>query len=135
MQWVNIRGAADAYRFDLLIAQMQIALLQGAAGFQDLKDAALNQVADLQSNLAQVRDRAEVIRRFRSAAFWRDVTVEALEAVRQDLRGIMQYRDKGGSAGPTPPRVIDVKDTEAVRAHRLTQIGRASCRERVCQYV
>src|SRR3546814_11887288 len=86
--------------------------------------------------LAQVRDRAEVIRRFRSAAFWRDVTVEALEAVRQDLRGIMQYRDKGGSAGPTPPRVIDVKDTEAVRAHRLTRIksiDMAAYRQRVEQ--
>src|SRR3546814_19267562 len=48
----------------------------------------------------------------------------------------MQYRDKGGSAGPTPPRVIDVKDTEAVRAHRLTRIksiDMAAYRQRVEQ--
>ena len=52
----------------------------------------------LQMNLNQVRAKAETISRVKSDSFWDDVSVAALEEVRLQLRGIMQYVSK-----PTPP--------------------------------
>ncbi|MFX4223497.1 MAG: DEAD/DEAH box helicase family protein [Thalassobaculum sp.] len=134
MKWVNIRGLADAYRFDLLICGLQTAHLTGAATFQDLKDELLNQVNGLQFNLNQVKEKAETIRAVRKPDFWSGVTAEALEDVRLELRGIMQFRDKSTGGGPVPPRVIDVEDTDVARQQRLTRIksiDMAAYRQRV----
>ncbi|WP_226893739.1 DEAD/DEAH box helicase family protein [Nisaea sediminum] len=122
MKWVNIRGLADAYRFDLLVTQLQTAHLTGAASFQDLKDELLNQVNGLQFNLNQVKEKAETIRAIRKPEFWTNVTTETLEEARLELRGIMQFRDKSTMPPPVPPRVIDVEDTEAARQQRLARI-------------
>lgn len=109
MQWTDIGGSEQAYRLDLLIAQMQIALLKGAGRFSDLRAELLNRVNNLQMNVNPVKEKAEVIQRVRSGDFWATVTVEHLEEVRQELRGIMRYQHEMNVPRPTPI-VYDIKE-------------------------
>jgi type I restriction enzyme R subunit len=44
MQWVNVRGHSEALTFDLLITDMQTALIKKSADFQNLKGELVNAV-------------------------------------------------------------------------------------------
>ncbi|MFD2235516.1 DEAD/DEAH box helicase family protein [Phaeospirillum tilakii] len=112
MQWVNVRGHSDALDFDLLVTTMQAALIKKSAEFQNLKGDMVNRVNALQMNLNQVKAKAESIKKVKSADFWATVTPAQLEALRQDLRGIMQFRQGGGTGPGAKPRVIDITEDE-----------------------
>lgn len=111
MQWVHIRSHGDALEFDLLITDMQTELLRESAGFENLKNRMLNLVSQLQMNLNPVQEKAETIRKVRSAEFWDGVSAGDLESVREDLRGIMRYRPKRGYTA-SAAKIIDVYDGE-----------------------
>ncbi len=109
MQWRNLDRKEAAYRFDLLIARMQDAMLRGAGSFDDLKDDLLNQVTQLPINLAQVREKLGVITRVKAAEFWLKVNVPALEDVRKELRGVMRFRAR--TLYPTDaPLLLDIRE-------------------------
>jgi type I restriction enzyme R subunit len=112
MQWVNIRGHADGYDLDLLVARMQIELLKKSGRFNDLKADLLNDLATLQMHLNPVRAKEAIIKEVKSTAFWDTVTVSDLERVRFQLRDIWRYRDR---TGPTalPAKVVDIKEDRA----------------------
>jgi type I restriction enzyme R subunit len=112
MQWVSIRGHADAYRLDLLIARMQGELLRRSIRLQDLRGELLVRVGFLQTHLNPVRERADTIKRIKSIAFWEKVNVRDLEEVRLELRSIMHLRNK--PIGPTGvlPKVVDIREDE-----------------------
>lgn len=109
MQWRSIAGETDAYKFDLLMCRLETECLQGTPRFEDFKADLLNQLTQLSMHLNQVRAKADIIAKVRGTAFWDDVSVADLEAVRQELRGIMKYRATGGTI-PLPPKVLDVVD-------------------------
>ncbi|CCG40423.1 DEAD/DEAH box helicase family protein [Magnetospirillum molischianum] len=109
MQWVNVRGHSDALAFDLLVTGMQTALITRSAEFQNLKGDLVNAVNALQVTLNQVRAKAASIRKVKDPAFWGTVTPAQLEELRQDLRGIMQYRQTNGTG---PGHVIRIYDVE-----------------------
>jgi type I restriction enzyme R subunit len=109
MQWADIRGHVEAYRFDLLITAFQVGLLKKSGCFDDFKGRVLDQVSRLQMHLNPVRDKADVIRTVKSPEFWNSVAVRELEEIRKDLRGIMKYAVKT-IYEPPPPRYIDVHD-------------------------
>lgn len=113
MQWRDIRGKSDAVALDLLIARMQSAILRRSGELADLKIELMDRLAVLQMHLNPVREKAEVIKRVKSDGFWSDVSIEALEAVRQPLREIMHHRVRGGGQ-PLPPKVVDVSEDEAL---------------------
>ncbi|MBI9083883.1 MAG: DEAD/DEAH box helicase family protein [Desulfobacterales bacterium] len=111
MQWADIRGFVDAYRFDQLMTALQIAHLKKAGIFDDLKHQMLDRLSLLQMHLNPVREKAEIIRKVKRDAFWKSVTVESLETVRLQLRGIMKYAAKP-TYTPIPPKFIDIHDGE-----------------------
>ncbi|MFG6563586.1 DEAD/DEAH box helicase family protein [Sulfitobacter sp. 1A13421] len=118
MQWRDIRGKAEAHAFDLLVCKAQIAVLRQSAAVADLKIDFLDRVGSLQMHLNPVREKAEVIKEAKSDAFWKDVTVLDLEAVREPLRSIMIYRDRKKSGG-NGPKIIDVtEDASLVQSSR-----------------
>jgi type I restriction enzyme, R subunit len=118
MQWRNIRGMKDAYSLDLLIARMQVALLRGSGQLADLKIDLMDRLADLQMHLNPVREKAEVIKRLKSDAFWNTLSIGALEEVRTPLREIMHHRERPGGS-PLPPKVVDVtEDHEGLQYNR-----------------
>jgi type I restriction enzyme R subunit len=112
MQWRNVRGLGDAYALDLLMARTQVEVLRKSADVTDLKIELLDRLSALQMHLNPVREKAEVIRRVKSDAFWSGVTVAGLEAVRKPLREIMHHRDRQG-AMPLPAKIIDVTEDAA----------------------
>ena len=111
MQWRNIRGWADAYTLDSLIARIQTAVLQDSGAVDDLKIRLMDYLATLKMHLNPVREKAEDIKRAKSDEFWRDVSVLELEDIRKSLREIMHHREHKG-ATPLPPKVIDVTEDE-----------------------
>ena len=111
MQWRNIRGLSDALALDLLIARMQRAVVRGSGELADLKIELMDRLAALQMHLNPVREKAEIIKRVKSNAFWTDVSVADLEEVRISLREILHHRARGGSLG-IPPKVVDITEDQ-----------------------
>ena len=109
MQWADIRGQTAAYRFDLLMTDLQIELLKKSGRLDDYKSQLLDQVSRLAMHLNPVRDKADSIKSIKSTDFWTSVTIEKLETVRRDLRGIMQYVVKT-IYEPSQPKFIDLHD-------------------------
>jgi len=112
MRWVDIRGHEDAHRFDLLIAEMQAALLQKSSAFEDLRGQLETQVEALRKNLNQVKAKAATIKKVRSTEFWDNVNVPALGDVRQELRSIMKHKAKVRYETDFEPKFIDVQDVQ-----------------------
>ncbi len=111
MQWRNIRGLSDAYALDLLIARMQVSVLRGSGQLADLKVELMDRLADLQMHLNPVREKAEVIKRIKSDAFWDDITVASLEEVRKPLREIIHHRERQHGS-PFPPKIVDITENQ-----------------------
>lgn len=109
MRWCDISGAEQAHRLDLLVTQMQIAIVRGSGRLNDLRAEFLNRVSNLQMNLNPVKEKAAVIQRVRSADFWNGITIEALEQTREELRGIMRYQIEMDPPRPKPV-VYDIQE-------------------------
>lgn len=56
-----------------------------------------------------MREKAGIIKRVKSEAYWNDVSVTGLEDARHQLRDIMHHRAKRGSQG-VPPKVVDITE-------------------------
>ena len=138
MQWVDIAKFEEAYKFDRLIAQLQAELIRGGGKFSDLRDAVVNLVSSLRINLKQVGLKLSVIERVKSDEFWDEVTVGDLEEIRDQLRGIVQFRRKD-EVITLDPLIIDVKEDEAgverkkhkVRLNKLDDLYMVAYRNRV----
>lgn len=133
MQWRNIEGKTLAHRFDLLIARLQTAVLTQSADVANLRIDVMEMLDALQMHLNPVKERAEVIKRVKSPAFWAALTVQALEEIRQPLREIVHYRAKG-AGGPQIAKTIDVSEDEddivfQRRATRMPQNEMAAYRQ------
>jgi len=113
-QWHNIRGEEDGYRFDLLMTRLQVELVkegpQGAR-VQDLKARVQAAVELLAKNQNPVKAHADSIQRIRDKAFWTTVTVQELEGLRIDLRGIMRYQQTAPTGRVATP-IFDITDTD-----------------------
>ena len=127
MQWVDIRGHVDAYQWDLLITQLQLAKLANSTHFDDIKGDVLNLLAALQMNLNQVKTKAVEIKQSRAPEFWDKASLEEIEAIREALRDIIRYRDKGD--GPSfDPRVIDIHDSDEVHEQQSSHLNAVDMR-------
>lgn len=82
---------ADARRFDLLLYNLQLALLRGEPRFQRLQLQLRELAAQLKArpNIPQVAAELELIRDLLRDEWWQDVTVPMLEEARRRLRGLM----------------------------------------------
>jgi type I restriction enzyme R subunit len=138
MQWVDIAKFEEAWKFDRLIAQVQTELIRGGNKFADLRDAVVNLVSSLRINLSQVKLKLPVIERVKSEEFWDEVTVADLEEIRDQLRGIVQFRRRD-DVPRVDPIIIDVKEDEAdierkkhkVRLDKLDDLDMVAYRNRV----
>jgi len=122
MQWVNIRDHLDAYYFDMLITQIQIELLNDSGRIVDFKDKIQNQISQLLMHLTPVRQKADIIKEVSKSSFWDEISVEKLESLRQDLRGIMHYRQKFSGSESTP-KTVDIKDGDVKISQQKVNIS------------
>ena len=140
MQWVDITRQEEAWKFDRLIARAQIELIRGSSKFDDYRDEIINMVASLRINLSQVKIKLPIIEQVKSAEFWDHITVQNMEQLRDELRGIIQFR-KFDSPIPVEPKIIDVKEDESqierkrhkVQLDQLNGLDMVAYRNRVNQ--
>lgn len=109
MQWADIRGQIEAYRFDLLVSELEIARLKKTGRWKDLKSQVVDQVSRLPMHLNPVREKSDTIKAVKSPSFWKNATFQELETLRNDLRGIMHYMAKTRFQA-SAPKFIDVED-------------------------
>jgi type I restriction enzyme R subunit len=108
----SIRGDEDAYKFDLLIARLQLELVRGgrtAARVQDLRARVEEAVELLAKNQNPVKAKADSIKQVRDKEFWAGVEVHHLEGLRYELRGIMKYQQTPTTSS-VAPRVYDIME-------------------------
>jgi len=133
MQWRDLDDREDAYRFDLLIAHLQLSLFKGSADFENYKSDLQEQVSQLPINLSQVEAKMAWIENVKRPDYWTRVTAIGLDELRRELRSIMHCRNR-----PTvikiPPLEIDVTDVDEQRSRttvRLEGLELAAYRQRV----
>lgn len=88
-----------ATALDKLIAGIQCCLVEQATCFEDGKIALLAELDKLAVNIQAVRQKDALIAEVRSADFWLQPGIDKLENARQELRGIMKYRQTGTGPG------------------------------------
>lgn len=86
----------EARRFDLLVLNLQLAMLRAEPGFVRLREQ-VKQLAGLleeKAAIPMVRDQMALIQDIQTDAWWQDVTVAMLEAARRRLRDLIKLIEK-----------------------------------------
>jgi type I restriction enzyme R subunit len=86
----------EAKRFDLLVLNLQLAVLRQEARFTKLRDR-VKEIAGMleeQANIPMVSDHLVLLEELQSDGWWQDVTLAMLEQVRKTLRGLVQFIEK-----------------------------------------
>lgn len=109
MQWVDIRGSADAYRFDRMLADFTCEKIRNSGTTEDLKGQIVNWLNNLQTHLNPVREKTELLKEARSPDFWDEADCRRIEEMRRQLRDIVKYKEKQ-TGEKTQPSVTDIKD-------------------------
>jgi type I restriction enzyme R subunit len=117
-------GTEDAKRFDLLMLQLQLALLKGSKRFAKLKRQLLDIVEALeaQQNVPAIGHHLVLIEEIQTDPWWEGVTVPVLEVVRLRLRDLVQHIEKGRKAVVFSNFADEIGEGEAVE---LPQVGEA----------
>lgn len=86
----------DAKEFDVLILNLQLAVLRVQARFDELKENVIELAGAMEEKQAipMVRDQLLLIQEVQTTQFWQGVTVLELENVRLRLRALVKFIDK-----------------------------------------
>jgi type I restriction enzyme R subunit len=125
MQWRECHGKEAALRFDLLITRLISARLSGSADSEGLRDQVIDQASDLPINLKPVQEKLPFIQKAKQTAFYKTASIDDLETLRQELRGVMRYR-KGGGTERAKPLFLNVAEDETefqVQTHKVKLVG------------
>jgi type I restriction enzyme R subunit len=122
MQWVDIRGHVDAYKWDLLLSDIAIEKINKSTRFDDLVADALGLLHNLQMHLNPVKAKAKLLQPVREKAWWVSASLAELEEVRAELRDILQYQQKNEQPAWSA-RVTDITDGEEIRENQKTYLA------------
>lgn len=88
--------AEEAKRFDMLVLNLQLAMLRSEPGFERLRDQvkAIVGMLEEKSAIPMVRDQLPLIQDVQTDEWWQDVTIPMLEAVRRRLRDLVKLIEK-----------------------------------------
>jgi type I restriction enzyme R subunit len=86
----------EAKRFDLLILNLQLALLRAEPGFERLRDRVKEIAALLEEKAAipMVREQMALIQDVQTDEWWQDVTMPMLEVLRRRVRDLVKLIEK-----------------------------------------
>ena len=96
----HMLGTEDAKRFDLLMFQLELALLKGSKRFDTLRTQLLEIASALEEQTAipAIAQHQELIEEIQTDQWWEGVTVPLLELVRLRLRDLIQHIEKSRKA-------------------------------------
>jgi len=123
MQWRNIMGQSEAYKFDLELTTIQTLIFTDENQIDLAKQSVMNKVESLQMHLNEVRSKAPAIAEIQTEQYWQYLTHAALEQSRINLRSIIHLRNKSVKP-PTSDFVLDITEDENQihETDRLTKI-------------
>ena len=86
----------EAKRFDLLMLNLQLAVLRAEPAFERLRDQVMTIAGLLEekSSIPMVREQLPTIQEIQTDEWWQDVTTPMLETVRHRLRKLIKLIDK-----------------------------------------
>jgi type I restriction enzyme, R subunit len=86
----------EAKRFDLLILNLQLALLRAEPAFERLTDQvkAICGLLEEKENIPMVREQMPLIQDVQTDEWWQDITVTMLELIRKRLRSLVRLIEK-----------------------------------------
>jgi type I restriction enzyme R subunit len=86
----------EAKRFDLLILNLQLAVLRAEPTFQRLSEQvkAIAGLLEEKASIPMVREQLPLIQEIQADEWWQDVTTPMLETVRKRLRALVKLIDK-----------------------------------------
>jgi type I restriction enzyme R subunit len=87
----------ETKRFDLLVLELQLALLRDESSYERLRERVVSIAGLLEerSAIPMVRERLLLIQEVQTDEWWEDVTVAMLERVRLRLRDLVKLIEKG----------------------------------------
>lgn len=91
---VRVLRDQDAIKLDRLIAEIETCFIQQASCVEDGKGELLALIEKLAVNIQAVRQKDAEIEKVRSATYWDNLSIEALEHTRTQLRSVMKYKQK-----------------------------------------
>lgn len=123
MQWRNIMGQSEAYKFDNEITVVQTLLFTDPSQIDLARQALMGKIEKLQMHLNEVRAKAAFVAEIQNEQYWQELNFIKLEQSRKALRSIIHLRDKGKKP-ETVDYVIDVKEqvSEIRETFRPTKI-------------
>ncbi|MCB9418644.1 MAG: DEAD/DEAH box helicase family protein [Ardenticatenaceae bacterium] len=79
-----------AKRFDLLVLQMQLALVEAAPRFEQLRDKVINiaQLLESKTSIPQVNAQLSLIQEVQTETYWENITLNILEDLRRRFRNL-----------------------------------------------
>jgi type I restriction enzyme R subunit len=88
--------AEDAKRFDLLLLNLQLALLRSESGYACLRDQVIRIAGLLEekASIPIVKDQLALIQDIQTEEWWQDVTTPILETVRRHFRSLVKLIEK-----------------------------------------
>lgn len=89
-------GDETAKRFDLMLLDLQMAHLEGAARFNTLRDKIIDLAANLESksNIPKAKTQLSFIQDLQTEPFWAGLTLPRMEEIRQRLRDLVVHADR-----------------------------------------
>ncbi len=86
----------EAKRFDLLVLNLQLAILNSEPGFERMRDLLIKIAGLLEEKgaIPMVAAQMELIQDVQHEEWWRDVTIPMLERVRRRLRDLVKFIEK-----------------------------------------
>ena len=117
MQWRNIMGQSEAYKFDNEIAIIQTLLYTDPSQIDLARQALMVKIEKLQMHLNEVRAKASFIADIQKEEYWQNLTAsidgfETLETSRKALRSVIHLREKGIQP-PLQEVILDIREDEA----------------------
>lgn len=117
MQWRNIMGQSEAYKFDNEIGIIQTLLYTDPSQIDLARQALMVKIEKLQMHLNEVRAKASFIADIQKEEYWQNLTAsidgfETLETSRKALRSVIHLREKGIKQ-PSQEVILDIRENEA----------------------
>ncbi|MBI3737402.1 restriction endonuclease subunit R, partial [Candidatus Sumerlaeota bacterium] len=106
--------AEESKRFDLLMLNLQLALLRSEPNYERLRDQvkAIAGLLEEKSSIPMIRDQMPLIQDVQTGEWWQDVTIPMLEKVRRRLRDLVKLIEKANRK-PIYTDFEDVMGSEA----------------------
>ncbi len=124
MSALDVRGQGDSLRWDLLLSKAQASAISSPDKPNPYREEIIEWLGRLPPHLNPVRAKANELKTIRSDAFWQQPTFGQLDAMRVDLRGIVDLADAPIKPPLPPTTILDVREdaTEYQVEHRSTNV-------------